>query len=149
MTPKEILGKFRSVQCLGNHDKKSSLIPMTALKRTTHHHLDHTFRLSISDHKRELTFVPVQTSELQRLSRNTLIWENPMKSSDTDRELFIPIFTFHIKRWVQDLGLDNGHAYAKYADYAHMRNMRMRMRIENLIHIFHIQREKNSLFKRQ
>ena len=37
-----------------------------------------------------------------------------------------------------------GHAYAKYAkyaDYAHMRNMRMR--IENLIHIFHIQREKN------
>ena len=45
-----------------------------------------------------------------------------------------------------------GHAYAKYAkyaDYAHMRNMRMRMRIENLIHIFHIQREKTSLFKRQ
>ena len=47
-----------------------------------------------------------------------------------------------------------GHAYAKYAkyakyaDYAHMRNMRMRMRIENLIHIFLIQREKNSLFKR-
>ena len=40
-----------------------------------------------------------------------------------------------------------GHAYAKYADYAHMRNMRMR--IENLIHIFHIQREKTSLFKRQ
>ena len=38
-----------------------------------------------------------------------------------------------------------GHAYAKYADYAHMRNMR----IENLIHIFHIQREKTSLFKRQ
>ena len=41
-----------------------------------------------------------------------------------------------------------GHAYAKYAkcaDYAHMRNMRMRnmrMRIENLLHIFHIQREK-------
>ena len=45
-----------------------------------------------------------------------------------------------------------GHAYAKYAkyaDYAHMRNMRKRMRIENLIHIFHIQREKTSLFKRQ
>ena len=45
-----------------------------------------------------------------------------------------------------------GHAYAEYAndaDYAHMRNMRMRMRIENLIHIFHIQREKTSLFKRQ
>ena len=45
-----------------------------------------------------------------------------------------------------------GHAYAKYAkyaDFAHMRNMRMRMRIENLIHIFHIQREKTSLFKRQ
>ena len=45
-----------------------------------------------------------------------------------------------------------GHAYAEYAndaDYAHMRNMRMRMRIENLIHIFHIQREKISLFKRQ
>ena len=40
-----------------------------------------------------------------------------------------------------------GHAYAEYADYAHMRNMRMR--IENLIHIFHIQREKISLFKRQ
>ena len=43
-----------------------------------------------------------------------------------------------------------GHAYAEYAeyaDYAHMRNMRMR--IENLIHIFHIQREKTSLFKRQ
>ena len=39
-----------------------------------------------------------------------------------------------------------GHAYAKYAkyaDYAHMQNMQMRMRIENLIHIFHIQREKN------
>ena len=38
-----------------------------------------------------------------------------------------------------------GHAYAKYAkyaDYAHMRNMRMRMRIENVIHIFHIQRKK-------
>ena len=36
-----------------------------------------------------------------------------------------------------------GHAYAKYAKYAvyaHMRNMRMR--IENLIHIFHMQREK-------
>ena len=35
-----------------------------------------------------------------------------------------------------------GHAYAKYAkyaDYAHMRNMRMR--IENLIHIFQVQRE--------
>ena len=34
-----------------------------------------------------------------------------------------------------------GHAYAEYAndaDYAHMRNMRMRMRIENLIHIIHI-----------
>ena len=42
-----------------------------------------------------------------------------------------------------------GHAYAKYADYAYMRNMRMRMRIENLTHIFHIQREKTSLFKRQ
>ena len=48
-----------------------------------------------------------------------------------------------------------GHAYAKYAkyaDYAHMRNMRMRnmrMRIENLLHIFHIQREKICLFKRQ
>ena len=45
-----------------------------------------------------------------------------------------------------------GHAYAKYAkyaDYAHMRNMRMRIRIENLIHIFHIQRGKPSLFKRQ
>ena len=43
-----------------------------------------------------------------------------------------------------------GHAYAKYvkfAEYAHMRIMRMR--IENLIHIFHIQREKMSLFKRQ
>jgi len=40
-----------------------------------------------------------------------------------------------------------GHAYAKYAEYAHMRNMRMR--IENLIHIFHLQREKMSLFKRQ
>ena len=43
-----------------------------------------------------------------------------------------------------------GHAYAEYAndaDYAHMRNMRMR--IENLIHIFHIQREKTNLFKRQ
>ena len=37
-----------------------------------------------------------------------------------------------------------GHAYAKYA---HMRNMRMR--IGNPIHIFHIQREKMSLFKRQ
>ena len=53
------------------------------------------------------------------------------------------------------LGTRAGHAYAKYAkyadyaDYAHMRNMRMRMRIENLIHIFHIQREKTSLFKRQ
>ena len=33
-----------------------------------------------------------------------------------------------------------GHAYAKYVDYAHMRNIRMR--IENLIHIFQIQREK-------
>ena len=45
-----------------------------------------------------------------------------------------------------------GHAYAKYAkyaDYAHMRNMRMRMRIGNLIHIFHIQREKTSFLKRQ
>ena len=48
-----------------------------------------------------------------------------------------------------------GHAYAKYAkyakyaDYAHMRNMQMQMRIENLIHIFHIQREKTSIFKRQ
>ena len=45
-----------------------------------------------------------------------------------------------------------GHAnaeYAEYADYAHMRNMRMRMRIENLIYIFHIKREKMSLFKRQ
>ena len=34
-----------------------------------------------------------------------------------------------------------GPAYAEYAndaDYAHMRNMRMRMRIENLIHIIHI-----------
>ena len=34
-----------------------------------------------------------------------------------------------------------GHAYAEYAndaDYAHMRIMRMRMRIENLIHIIHI-----------
>ena len=45
------------------------------------------------------------------------------------------------------IGTRVGHAYAKYADYAHMRNMRMR--IENLIHIFHIQREKTSLFKRQ
>ena len=44
--------------------------------------------------------------------------------------------------------VDHAYAkYAKYADYAHMRNMRMR--IENLIHIFHIQREKTSLFKRQ
>ena len=48
-----------------------------------------------------------------------------------------------------------GHAYAKYAkyakyaEYAHMRNMRMRMRIENLIHIFHIQGEKISIFKGQ
>ena len=45
-----------------------------------------------------------------------------------------------------------GHAYAKYAEYAkyaHMRNMRIWMRIENLIHIFHIQREKMSLIKRQ
>ena len=39
--------------------------------------------------------------------------------------------------------------HANDADYAHMRNMRMRMRIENLIHIFHIKREKMSLFKRQ
>ena len=34
-----------------------------------------------------------------------------------------------------------GHAYAEYAndaDYAHMRIMQMRMRIENLIHIIHI-----------
>ena len=34
-----------------------------------------------------------------------------------------------------------GHAYAEYAndaDYTHMRNMRMRMRIENLIHIIHM-----------
>ena len=34
-----------------------------------------------------------------------------------------------------------GHAYTEYAndaDYAHMRNMRMRKRIENLIHIIHI-----------
>ena len=48
---------------------------------------------------------------------------------------------------VQRLLIRVGHAYAKhakYADYAHMR-----MRIENLIHIFHIQREKISLFKRQ
>ena len=40
--------------------------------------------------------------------------------------------------WV---GARAGHAYAEYAndaDYAHMRNMRMRMRIENLIHIIHI-----------
>ena len=53
---------------------------------------------------------------------------------------------------VDGVGIRVGHAYAKYAkyaDYAHMRNMRMRMRIENLIHIFHIQREKTSLFKRQ
>ena len=38
-------------------------------------------------------------------------------------------------------GIRVGHAYAEYAndaDYAHMRNMRMRMRIENLIHIIHI-----------
>ena len=35
-----------------------------------------------------------------------------------------------------------GHAYAKYAKYADYANMRMRIRIENLIHIFHIQREK-------
>ena len=56
---------------------------------------------------------------------------------------------------IQVLNLDAvttrvGHAYAKYAkyaDYAHMRNMRMR--IGNIIHIFHMQREKTSLFKRQ
>ena len=39
------------------------------------------------------------------------------------------------------VGTRVGHAYAEYAndaDYAHMRNMRMRMRIENLIHIIHI-----------
>ena len=39
------------------------------------------------------------------------------------------------------VGIRVGHAYAEYAndaDYAHMRNMRMRMRIENLIHIIHI-----------
>ena len=37
--------------------------------------------------------------------------------------------------------MEHPNAYAKYAndaDYAHMRNMRMRMRIENLIHIIHI-----------
>ena len=55
-----------------------------------------------------------------------------------------------VKKGVIDLflciAIRVGHAYAKYAkyaDYAHMRNMRMR--IENLIHIFHIQREKTSL----
>ena len=40
-----------------------------------------------------------------------------------------------------ELWIRVGHAYAEYAndaDYAHMRNMRMRMRIENLIHIIHI-----------
>ena len=39
------------------------------------------------------------------------------------------------------IGTRAGHAYVEYAndaDYAHMRNMRMRMRIENLIHIIHI-----------
>ena len=46
-----------------------------------------------------------------------------------------------IKKYRKILGSRVGHAYAEYAndaDYAHMRNMRMRMRIENLIHIIHI-----------
>ena len=64
----------------------------------------------------------------------------------------VDIFTDLISITKLYIGTRVGHAYAKYAkyaDYAHMRNMRMQMRIENLIHIFHIQREKNSLFKRQ
>ena len=51
---------------------------------------------------------------------------------------------------LQCIAIRAGHAYAKYVDYAPIRNMRnMRMRIENLIHIFHVQRGKNSIFKRQ
>ena len=50
----------------------------------------------------------------------------------------------HIGNTENVISIRAGHAYAKYADYAHMRNMRMR--IENLIHIFHIQREKNESF---
>ena len=57
----------------------------------------------------------------------------------------VEIFIVKVFHFSLGAGTRVGHAYAKYADYAHMRNMRMRMRIENLIHIFHIQREKNSL----
>ena len=45
--------RFRVV-CCDNHDKKYSWTPMTALKRTTHHHLQHTSRLSI-DYQLQIT----------------------------------------------------------------------------------------------
>ena len=86
---------------------------------------------------------------------NSLSWINlfPTQPLASDFDTKLHVLSIQEKcplsacRKKPSIGTRAGHAYAKYvkyADYAYMR-----MRIENLIHIFHIQRKKTSLFKRQ
>ena len=78
--------------------------------------------------------LPVKSGQIQRgglSSGTTTTVETPMGNQG----VFLASQRTQMLNTVQSRA---GHAYAEYANDADYANMRMRMRIENLIHIIHI-----------